>query len=306
MTPPERRRQEVSTAGTPESRPAHDAHHQNSGGTSHPPEDSEQTTDEVRTNGSGAVNPVQRTPSRGGIWEWARAGSGRLSIIGRLPHPEWKGPATAKALSELAVNGTPENGTIVESQDDFSIPGTTAMEPENEEQQLEVAAAKLEGLGIANGNTIMSPSFAQTKRSSDELVAASSTASTPANLAMSNYGGNSTPSAASRDSPPSTPDTPTPQQRRRDTPTELENTPTKDAPNQSTSSEPKSKTTDMSTEGTPKEAKLKDGDAATNGNGTPAKLKSVKKDASSPHPIPKYKIALNASLLSPARGTAST
>lgn len=302
MTPPERRRSsdqnQISITETQKSPQVLDEHLRSSEDTSRPLLGSEQDGKEFKQAEESAPKAVQRTPSRGSIWEWARVGTGRLSIIGRLPHPEWKGPASSKAMSDLTTNGMPENETILESLDDFSIPSMTKTEPYNEERQLEAAAAKLEGLGVVTASSIMSPFFSQTKRSSDELVAASSTASTPAALALKtedwSYGETSTPSAASKDSPPSTPDTPTPQQRRRDTPVESDATPTKDAPKKVA----------------PKSSKSSVYEAVTNGNGnsngTPAKLRSASKDTPSPQRIPMYKIALASHLLSPARSTAST
>lgn len=75
---------------------------------------------------------------------------------------------TSKAANS-AVNGALEDRRMTASQDDFSVPSTTATEPENEERIEEMAAAKIEGLGISN--TTVDPLFSQTKRSSDDLVA---------------------------------------------------------------------------------------------------------------------------------------
>ncbi|KAH7359822.1 hypothetical protein BKA66DRAFT_573931 [Pyrenochaeta sp. MPI-SDFR-AT-0127] len=297
VTPPDRQRRQqeqiqINRSEISESRPALDERLQSSDDMSRQPHDSAliEVGDE---NMGGATKGLQRTPSRRGIWEWARVGTGRLNIIGRLPHPEWRGSGTAKTLADFSVTGTPEDGIPSETQDDFSVPSATNTQPNNEEPLMEVAAAKIEGLGISDSNVTTSPSFSQTKRSSDELVAASSTASTPANLSTKaedwSKGEISTPSAASKDSPPSTPETPTPQQRRRDTLIETESTPT-----HSTSSKDASHTPQAQSE----EKSL---------NGAISKTKPSSNNIPSPHRIPKYKIALASNLLSPARtGAAKT
>jgi hypothetical protein len=156
----------------------------------------------------------------------------------------------------------------------------------------------MEGFGISHVEIVESPSFAQTKRSSDDLVAASSTASTPANMILrieDSYGQNVTPAA--KESPPLTPETPTPQQRRKDTLTETESTPTKTA---SDSVKPESK--DVSTKAKREfETPAKDMPAkSTPAKDTPAKATPAK-STPSPSRIPKYRIALSSNMLSPAR-----
>jgi len=246
---------------------------------------------------------LQRTPSRG-IWEWARAGTGRLNIIGRIPHPEWKGPAVVKKPG-AAINGE----TIHESHDDFSIPSTTATAPDGAEQQHETAAAKVEGLGIEN---IISPSFAQTKMSSDELVATASSTGTPESRVRDEpwtNGDNSTPSAASKDSPPSTPDTPTPQQRKKDPSSD-----TRDASEVAQSPTPQKRRDDVPSESdnaptprkksvaleSPSTKNTPTSDEAPSSN-TSSQKKTSRKNSPSPHHVPTYKIALASNLLSPAR-----
>lgn len=267
-----------------------------------------------------SVGLWQQTPSRRGLWDWARAGTGRLNIIGRIPHPEWRGPVTARNV-EPATNGASSGETIHEAHDDFSIPSTTTTVPDDAERQREATTAKLEGLGIVQ-STVMSPSFAQTKQSSDELIAAASSTGSPAWQQHADghwtNGDTSTPSGASKDSPPSTPDTPTPQQRRKEVSTntrdattghgsptphrnidesaEAEDAIAKDslavqpiADSQNTPTHPNQMSTD-----TPK-------------SNTSAKTSKSTKNTSSPHPVPKYKIALAPNLLSPAKnGTTST
>ncbi len=218
-----------------------------------------------------SANDLQRMPTRRGIWEWAKV---------------WKGPTHSMNMTVSSIDGMLlESGTMSESQDDFSIPSTITSQVLDSEQRAEVAADRMEGFGISSG---MSPSFSQTKRSSDELVAASSTSSTPANRnAQSESWSNSndetsTPSAASKDSPPSTPDTPTPQPRRRDTPA------SGNASMQSSTSK------DVSSATKPESHEKK-----SNGKSKPKP--SPSDGTPSPRHIPTYKIALAPNLLSPAR-----
>lgn len=257
---------------------------------------------------------LQQTPSRRGIWEWARAGTGRLNIIGRIPHPEWRGPAFARNPG-TAINGVHDQ-TIHEAHDDFSIPSTTATEPDSVDRQREAASANAEGLGMGlgiAGTHFMSPSFAQTKRSSDELVAtASSTGSPEARVHDEPWtnGEASTPSAASKDSPPSTPDTPTPQQKRKDPPHHKDASIEGSSPaTNGESHQPKdnsSKNAPVSASSDPTPTKKKPTSADTPKSNTSAKTSKGPR-TSSPHHIPKYKIALAPNLHSPARtGTAST
>ncbi|KAF1835962.1 hypothetical protein BDW02DRAFT_596907 [Decorospora gaudefroyi] len=281
VTWPERRRpgqDQVSEMATQESHLALDEPRQSSDDALHPlqePQDSQVEVEAQSIWQGGPVQALQRTPSRRGIWEWARVGTGRLNIIGRIPHPEWNGPTGSY---QVASHGTSHVDTSSKTQDDFNIPSTTTTATNNVQHCNEMIAAKFEGLGTTHAHVVTSPSFAQTKRSSDELVAASSTASTPANLALISEewtsGERDTPQVAARNSPPSTPDTPTPLQRRRDTPIESESTPTKD-----TSDNADAERKVMSTNGA----------AAT----------------PSPRRIPKYRIALASNLLSPA-GTVPT
>jgi hypothetical protein len=151
----------------------------------------------------------------------------------------------------------------------------------------------MEGFGISHVDIVESPSFAQTKRSSDDLVAASSTASTPANMILrieDSYGQNVTPAA--KESPPLTPETPTPQQRRKDTLTETESTPTK---TMSDSAKPESN--HVSNQAKPEiETPAKD----TSAKSTPAR-DTPAKSTPSPSRIPKYRIALASNMLPPAR-----
>lgn len=125
---------------------------------------------EVVANGA-----TPQSPPRRGIWDWARAGTGKLNIIGRLPHPEWKSPGTASKASGLVVNGAQRPAKTDSPHDDFSIPSTTATEPDNLSQQQLTAAAKIEGLGISALSPMMasmSPhDFSQTRGSSDDLIA---------------------------------------------------------------------------------------------------------------------------------------
>lgn len=267
----------------------------------------------VLTNGS-----VHQSPPRRGIWKWARAGTGRLNIIGRLPHPEWKGPSSASKAEGLVVNGAQQNGRTTDSHDDFDIPSATATEPNDVERQETAAAAKIEGLGISSLGTMMSPNdFSQTKRSSDDLIAnASETTGSPSpriirHEAWTNR--DDTTPTASKPTSPTTPDTPTPPQRRSDSIMEVpklrekkENKSPKEAQNGGTRAQvadvPESTSTtshqDMPT--TPQEPQADANETASsapakpNTNGTPGQ-----------HRIPTYKIALASSVLSPARRSTS-
>lgn len=160
---------------------------------------------------------------RRGIWEWARAGTGKLSIIGRLPHPEWKSPASSSSPKPEAVvvNGTQPHPTTTPRtpHDDFSIPSTTTTSPHNHTQQALTAAAKLQGLGISNFSALPSPAdFSQTRPSSDDLIAnASETTGSPSPQIFkhdlwTNGGDDTTPTGSKVGSPvtAASPDTPTP------------------------------------------------------------------------------------------------
>jgi hypothetical protein len=300
-----------------QSLPAQGEHRQSSEGMRPPRNESDEGTVVERAGEVQAASSLSpQSPSRRGIWEWARAGTGRLNIIGRIPHPEWRGPPTARKLSATS-NGLANSGTIYESHDDFSIPSTTATEPDNVEQHNESISAKLEGPGLVS-STFMSPSFAQTKRSSDELVAAASSTGSPESRLHEvehwTNGDASTPSAASKDSPPSTPDTPTPQQRRTvPTANAAEH---QDSPTPTPRRDSHADTDTASSQDTPERKAGTDSDATPVKNrasrnvstsNSSVKAQRTSKSPPSPHHIPTYKIALAPSFFSPARtGTAST
>ncbi|PVH93863.1 hypothetical protein DM02DRAFT_211373 [Periconia macrospinosa] len=182
ITPPKPRLQSpalLEESKGKESPPAPDGLPPSSESTSHPLQDSQVSeSSEV----SGGVQDVDHdaedhdSPSRG-IWRWANVGTSTFGIIKRLPHPEWKGPLITSRSATSAVNGALEEGKSVESLDDFSIPSSILTEPDNAEGKKEAVASKTEGLGVAS--SIIDPSFSQTKRSSDDLVAAMSTQGTP-------------------------------------------------------------------------------------------------------------------------------
>jgi hypothetical protein len=170
----------------------------------------------VASNGTGPQSPPRR-----GIWDWARAGTGKLNIIGRLPHPEWKSPGSAAAskASSLVVNGAQRPLKPSSPHDDFSIPSTTATEPDNLPQQQLTAAAKIEELGISALSPLlpsMSPlDFSQTKGSSDDLIAnMSETTGSPSPMLFKHaawtYKDDTTPTGSKAGSPtsPNTPATP--------------------------------------------------------------------------------------------------
>lgn len=315
VTPPERKKTSPEHSQTlEETTPSHPAQGEplpSSENTSHPSIDPDKDATE---NEESVQDPqrdaLQQTPSRRGIWEWARAGTGRLNIIGRIPHPEWRGPAFSRNPG-TTLNGVHDQ-TIHEAHDDFSIPSTTATEPDNADRQREAASANAEGLGIA-ATLFMSPSFAQTKRSSDELVAAASSTGSPDTRAHDEpwtNGEASTPSAASKESPPSTPDTPTPQQKRKNLTHNNNATVDEISPtNNGELHQPKDNSSKNALESAsyePTPTKKKPVSTETPKSNTSAKTSKGPR-TSSPHHIPKYKIALAPNLLSPARtGTAST
>ncbi|KAH7385258.1 hypothetical protein DE146DRAFT_621966 [Phaeosphaeria sp. MPI-PUGE-AT-0046c] len=256
-----------------------------------------------------AANALQKTPTKRGIWEWARAGTGRLNIIGRIPHPDWRGPTTA-------VHGD----TIPEAHDDFSIPSSTATEPDNVQRQREMVAANMEGLGFANAHN-MSPHFAQTKRSSDELVSTASSTGSPESRTNGDVqwttGEGSTPSAVSKDSPPSTPDTPTPQQRGKNVLTQTNGISTiQDSPTpQQISRDPAENgvassanasalSSDADATDTPNNQNQKS--TRTPKSNTSAKTRKISKRQTPSNHVPTYKIALAPNVLSSFNGTALT
>jgi hypothetical protein len=173
----------------------------------------------VTSNGTGPQSPPRR-----GIWDWARAGTGKLNIIGRLPHPEWKSPGSAPKASDLVVNGAQRPAKTDSPHDDFSIPSTTATEPDNLSQQQLTAAAKIEGLGISALSPMLSSlsphDFSQTKGSSDDLIAnMSETTGSPSPMLFKHaawtYKDDTTPTG-SRAGSPTSPNTPTPPHGRSD------------------------------------------------------------------------------------------
>jgi hypothetical protein len=279
-----------------------------------PPRPSDRAPQEAIEEEVGEQQGVQQTPSRRGIWNWAKASTGRLNIIGRLPHPEWRGPVSTES-SGVVTNGVMNGGAVYGAHDDFSIPSTTATEPDNMEQQREAAAAKLEVFGP--DVQTMSPHFAQTKGSSDDLIsAASSTASTPA--------------PARNDSPPTTPDTPTPQQRVKGLPADArkeltdQKSPTPqqrdagrplEAQGPSAKDTPKAAATTDCEDATPtkekprlrptpsyaREKHSRECGCVRDNSNAPAKTKEPTKTTTTPRSITKYKVALAPNLLSPAR-----
>ena len=288
--------------------PAPDEHHPSSEGGSH------QQQHEVE--GENVTNGVPRR----GIWEWARAGTGRLNIIGRLPHPEWKGPASASKAEGVVVNGAQGYGKTTESHDDFAIPSATATEPNNIERQETAVTAKIEGLGISPLTLLNSPNdFSQTKHSSDDLIAnASETTGSPSPMIMTHgawTNGDDTTPTGSKPASPTTPDTPTPPQRRSDSIMDVPKPRNAKESNEITSEEVGKTLRDNIAALTPGSASAK---AYTSNPPTPKELQGEIDEAPSSVPaksgesangkkrrIPTYKIALTSSLLEPARRSAS-
>lgn len=242
------------------------------------------------TNGASPPSPPRR-----GIWEWARAGTGRLNIIGRLPHPEWKSPGSASEAGAVVVNGAPLSGKTTAAHDDFSIPSATATQPDNVERQHTAAGAKIEGLGISPFP--MPPTdFSQTAGSSDDLIAnASETTGSPSPL-LTKHGawrnGEDTTPTNSKPSSPTTPQTPTPpQQRRSDSIMELPKT--REISRASVSKSLQENIAAL-TPSTSHEAR-----AEASGTQASAPPKANGGANSSQRRVPTYKIALAASMLSP-------
>ena len=253
-------------------------------------------------NGEGE-SPQQAHPRRG-IWEWAKVGPGRLGIISRLPYPEWKSPS-----SSTASNGTPLNGTITEPHDDFQIPSTIDTEPENTERQRLAAAAKIEGLGITNIGTLhhTPPSFAQTKCSSDDLIAAASeTTGTPSpTLIFRSDVWTPTLNFTTPPAPKRSPSTPTPPQRRTDSIIESnKSTPTRSNSQNAENTSSLNNDTPSSTPSTQPPSTNGDEDAKPETAKTDAKP-SADANTPSPRPVATYKIALASKLLRSAERKAS-
>lgn len=280
-------------AEAPKPRPAHEEHHPSS-------EDASplQQHSEPQDEGSAVTNGAAYQSPRRGIWEWAKAGTGKLNIIGRLPHSERKGPTSAPKTESPLLNGAQEHARMTESHDDFYIPSAIATEPDNVERQETAMAAKIEGLGISSLSTILSPNdFSQTKHSSDDLIAnASETTGSPSPMMMQhadwNNGDDTTPTT-SKPTSPTTPDTPTPPQRRSDSIMEM--------PKPRVVKDDAPAKVDKKT---PQKAQREAAESPAPKSG-PSPTKSGTNGTGSPRRIPTYKIALASSLLSPARRSAS-
>lgn len=302
VTPPERKRPSLDQRRTQE-RTGTQLQHQ---ALEEPLQNSENAHRQLHLNeGKGNKNDLdqafvkdemQQSSPRRGIWDWARAGTGRLTIIGRIPHPEWKASTTTRPQNGVTVAQREESAS--KTQDDFSIPSATATIPDDEERHSQLTTARMEGYGILHTN-ITSPSFAQTKGSSDELVAAASSTGTPESRISKDEhwtnGMGSTPSAVSKNSPPSTPDTPTPQQRKKNVSSSSDNTPTKvmSAGNHGDSMQNERKDSPVKLDNTPEQRKTTNKDITTSNIST-----KRKKEIASPDNIPKYTVALSPNILS--------
>lgn len=131
------------------------------------------------------------------IWKWAKAGTGRLALIGGVSQPA--------NISTRTVTSIPNGGLQKEEtpKDDFSVPSATSTEPNNEERIVEAAAAKMEGLGLSNST--VDSHFSQTKRSSDDLVASMNNTPSPQSQQWTRGEGLFTPPAPKARSPPTSP-----------------------------------------------------------------------------------------------------
>ncbi|KAH6629436.1 hypothetical protein C7974DRAFT_186295 [Boeremia exigua] len=315
-TTPEQPAAEQATAAT--LRPAPEELRQSSEGAFHP------SQHERQGEGEPAVTDfTSQSPPRRGLWQWARAGTGRLNIIGRLPHPEWKSPTSASKVEGVVLNGAHKSKETTESHDDFDIPSATATEPDDYERQEIAAAAKVEGLGISSFGTMISPSdFSQTRASSDDLIAnASETTGSPSprviGLEAWNNGDDTTPTG-SKPASPTTPDTPTPPHRRSDSIMDIPKL------RANHNDAPKETTSDTVSQSLKENIARLDSNFAKKNTGTPItpttpqnpSSDTEQKRSSEPSKIrgnsapgqrrvPTYKIALTSSLLSPAMRSTS-
>lgn len=267
VSPPERRRlgpTQINGTKTHESHPALDDHHQSSEDTYRPVKDSQAASGSDGEGEGGPVQPLQ-TSSRRGIWEWAKAGTGRLGMIGSIPETQ---------------------------EDGFDISAAITSEKSDVQPDEQTPPSKVTVFGLSHSNIAPSPSFSQTKRSSDELVAASSTTTTPATLNRPTQSWTSgkqiTPMPITEHSPPLTPETPTPPQRRRDTPVDTNGTttpPPKNTPAVENASAAKSQSNGASP--------------------TTASPATQTASGSKTPPVRKYKIVLNPNMISPGRSSPS-
>ncbi|USP75530.1 CLT [Curvularia clavata] len=268
VSPPERRRlgpTQINGTKTHESHPALDDHHRSSEDTYRPVKDSQAASGSDGEGEGGPVQPLQ-TSSRRGIWEWAKAGTGRLGMIGSIPETQ---------------------------EDGFDISAAITSEKSDVQPDEQTPPSKVTVFGLSHSNIAPSPSFSQTKRSSDELVAASSTTTTPATLNRPTQSWTSgkqiTPMPITEHSPPLTPETPTPPQRRRDTPVDTNGTTTPPPPKNTPAVENASAAKSQSNGASPTTASPATQTAS--GSKTP--------------PVRKYKIVLNPNMISPGRSSPS-
>ena len=70
--------------------------------------------------GASAAVPVEDSPSRRGIWEWARVGS--FGIMWRKSHSDLKESASKEGEGMAVIQGT---------QDDFTVPSTIVTDVAN-------------------------------------------------------------------------------------------------------------------------------------------------------------------------------
>jgi hypothetical protein len=140
------------------------------------------------------------------IWDWARVGTGRLGLIGKLPRAEENLPAiggmTSKAAT-TAVTGALDGGRLLGTMDDFCVPSSTSTDPQvGVLVQTEVLPLReavivehdsgFEGFEVMNGIHDLGL-FSQTKGSSDDLVASMNETPTPSPRLPSRNGMNTPP-----------------------------------------------------------------------------------------------------------------
>ncbi|KAF2201970.1 hypothetical protein GQ43DRAFT_431171 [Delitschia confertaspora ATCC 74209] len=154
-----------------------------------------------------------------GLFEWTKLGTGRWGIVGRMSHPDWKGPtieSSKTAAAAVGVDNTPEHiRSIAESLDDYSLSSITPTQPKNEGRATSLATVKTEGLGIAP-TTLGSPLFAETRGSSDTLFESSPWTPSPKPLQTA-----SRPNDAPHSTPTSTPSKPSNAARKTSNPNNL-------------------------------------------------------------------------------------
>lgn len=178
-TPPKDNSQTVATT-LQKSHPALDEHPQSLDGE---PRLTDSSSSSIHSPRSSIKEPLPSTEfvlQTRGIWEWARLG--RMGIISRKSEPP--GFLTTRAAT-LAMTGALQDSRGLNSStgspDDLSLVSATSTFLTNSENSSSALGMRSDGAGISNTSDSydFGPFFSQTKGSSDDLVAASSTNGTP-------------------------------------------------------------------------------------------------------------------------------